>query len=132
MNPLFVCSPPTALANIPKQLCPVRFDQICRFGFQLMQAVPLLPSYLKPHERRCWQKPMILRSSCSHSFQTLLFHLVRVFKEGGNNNTTINGIPRLKFQFLYGAIPTVHCKGMTFASKSISLVFSFCYMKLYK
>jgi hypothetical protein len=98
MNPLFVCPPPTALASVPTQECPVRFDQICRFGFQRMQATPSFTTTTLLAQAT-WT-PLLTETDDT---KVILSPLVpgfviptgEVLKEGGNDNSTINGVPRL-------------------------------------
>lgn len=98
MNPLFTCPPPTTLAVIPTQACPERFDQIIRLMFQRKQATgSFTPTSIKLSAT--WT-PLVAASDAtkiigSPQIPNIVIPAGEVAKEGGNDNTTINGIPRL-------------------------------------
>lgn len=98
MNPLFVCPPPTALASVPTQECPVRFDQICKFGFQRMQAAPSFTTTTLLAQAT-WTPLLAATDDTKIIISPYVSNFVippgEVLKEGGNDNTTLNGIPRL-------------------------------------
>lgn len=98
MDALFTCPPPAALADIPAQDCPERFDQIVRLFFQRKQSVPsfteatiLLEATWTPlltavDDTKVIKSPLI---------PNIVIPTGEIIKEGGNDNTTINGIPKL-------------------------------------
>jgi hypothetical protein len=98
MNPLFVCPPPASLEEIPAQECPVRFDQIVKFFFQRKQTAPSFTTTTLLAQAT-WT-PLLAASDDTKVIKSPLVPNVvippgEVLKEGGNDNTTINGIPRL-------------------------------------
>lgn len=98
MEPLFVCPPPESLTAIPTQACPERFDQIVRFGFQRKQATPSFTPTTILLEAT-WTALMAETDDTKLVLSPLIPNVVippgEVLKEGGNDNTTINGIPKL-------------------------------------
>lgn len=98
MNPLFTCPPPTALATIPTQACPFRYEQIVRFMIQRKQASPsFTPTSILL--AATWT-PLFAAAAGTKVVKTPLIPGVviapgEIIKEGGNDNTTINGIPRV-------------------------------------
>lgn len=98
MNPLFTCPPPAVLAAIPAQSCPERFDQIVRFMFQRKQGTA---SFTETNIllSATWTPLMTAVDSTkiigSPQIPNVVIPPGEVQKEGGNDNTTINGIPRL-------------------------------------
>lgn len=106
MEPLFVCPPPTALASVPDQTCPERFDQIVKFFFQRKQTSPSFTTTTVLLEAT-WT-PLLVATDSTKIVKTPLVPNVviptgEVLKEGGNDNTTINGIPRLTGRGFVGA-----------------------------
>jgi hypothetical protein len=95
---LFACPPPTALATIPAQTCPERFDQIVKFYFQRVQATPSFTTATILLQAT-WTPLLTAVDSTKVVKSPLVPNVVipvgEVLKEGGNDNTTINGIPRL-------------------------------------
>lgn len=98
MDPLFVCPPPTALATIPAQTCPERFDQIVKFFYQRKQATPSFTTTTLLVQAT-WTPLLTAVDSTKVVKSPLIPNVVippgEVLKEGGNDNTTINGIPKL-------------------------------------
>ncbi|HRE52241.1 MAG TPA: hypothetical protein PK339_12515 [Flavitalea sp.] len=98
MDPLFTCPAPTALADIPAQACPERYDQIIRMFLMRRQSAALFTTTtVKVLET--WT-PLFAEDDSTKIIKTpLLSNVVippgEILKEGGNDNTTINGIPRL-------------------------------------
>jgi hypothetical protein len=98
MDALFQCPPPAALATVPTQACPERFDQIVRFAIQRKQAVSSFTT-TSLLLQATWT-PLIAETDSTKVILTPLIPNVvipagEVLKEGGNDNTTINGIPKL-------------------------------------
>jgi hypothetical protein len=98
MEPLFACPPPTALTTVPSQACPEKFDQIVRFGFQRMQTTPSFTTTTLLAQAT-WTPLLTAADSTKVILSPLIPNVVipvgEVLKEGGNDNTTINGIPKL-------------------------------------
>jgi hypothetical protein len=98
MNPLFTCPPPTALATIPTQACPERFDQIVRFFFQRKQSTASFTT-TTIKTSATWTPLLAATDSTkvigSPQIPNVVIPAGEIAKEGGNDNTTINGIPRL-------------------------------------
>lgn len=98
MEPLFACPPPTALTTVPAQACPEKFDQIVRFGFQRIQSAASFTTTTLLAQAT-WTPLLTATDSTKIILSPLIPNVVipvgEVLKEGGNDNTTINGIPRL-------------------------------------
>ncbi len=98
MDPLFYCPPAAALTPIPDQDCGERFDQIQRFFFQRKQSTPSFsPSTILL--AATWL-PLIAASDDTLIVMTprmpgVTIPTNEVLTEGGNDNTTLNGVPRL-------------------------------------
>lgn len=98
MNDLFVCPNPATLASAPNPSCPVRFDQIQKMGIRritgraaLTTATILLAANITTllaatDDTKLLISPWLLDLKIPNS---------EPLKEGGNDNTTINGVPRL-------------------------------------
>jgi hypothetical protein len=98
MDALFLCPPPAALATVPTQACPERYEQIVRFGIQRKQAVSSFTT-TTILASGTWT-PLLAETDSTKLILTPLIPNVvipagEVLKEGGNDNTTINGIPKL-------------------------------------
>jgi hypothetical protein len=98
MDPLFSCPPPTALATIPSQACPEVWDQIVKFAFQRKQATPSFTS-TTIKVAATWTPLLTASDSTKVVITPYIAGVVippgEVLKEGGNDNSTINGIPRI-------------------------------------
>lgn len=98
MDPLFNCPPPASLAAVPAQDCPERFDQIVRFAFQRIQDTPSFTE-TSIMLQATWTDLMAETDDTKLILSPLIPNVVippgEVLKEGGNDNTTINGIPKL-------------------------------------
>ena len=98
MEPLFICPPAAALTEIPNQDCAEVFGQIQRFFFQRKQATPSFTS-TTIKVAATWT-PLLAASGDTKMVATPLIPNVvipagEILTEGGNDNTTLNGIPRL-------------------------------------
>lgn len=98
MDPLFVCPPSAALTTIPAQLCPENWGQIQRLAFQRKQAVPSFTA-TTIKAIATWT-PLLTATDATKVVITpfiagIVIPTGEILKEGGNDNTTINGIPRL-------------------------------------
>lgn len=98
MDPLFTCPAPTALADIPAQSCPERYDQLIRMFLMRRQSAALFTT-TTVKLAATWT-PLFAETDSTKIVKTpLLSNVVippgEILKEGGNDNTTINGIPRL-------------------------------------
>lgn len=98
MNPLFSCPPPAALATIPAQACPEVWDQIVKFAFQRKQASPSFTS-ATIKVAATWTPLLTATDNTKIVITPYIAGVVippsEVLKEGGNDNSTINGIPRI-------------------------------------
>lgn len=98
MDALFLCPPPAALASVPTQACPERFDQIVRFAIQRKQATSTFTTTTLLTQAT-WTPLLAAVGSTKVILTPLIPNVVipagEVLKEGGNDNTTINGIPKL-------------------------------------
>jgi hypothetical protein len=95
---LFSCPPPTVLADIPDQTCPERFDQIVKIVFQRTQTAPSFTT-ASILLQATWTPLLSAVDDTKAVISPLIPNVVipvgEVLKEGGNDNTTINGIPKL-------------------------------------
>ena len=98
MNDLFTCPQPTALASAPNPTCPVRFDQIQKMGIRrisgataLTTATVLLAATITPLLSATDNTKLLISPWLSN----FIIPNSEPLKEGGNDNTTINGIPKL-------------------------------------
>ncbi len=98
MNDLFTCPQPTALAAAPNPSCPVRFDQIQKMGIRriggratLTTATVLLAATITPLLSAADDTKLLITPWLSD----FKIPPSEALKEGGNDNTTINGIPKL-------------------------------------
>jgi hypothetical protein len=101
MDPLFVCPPPAALETVATQDCPERFDQIVRLMIQRVQATPsFTPASILLEAT--WTPLLVAVADTKIIGTPLIPNVViptgEIIKEGGNDNTTINGIPKLAGQ----------------------------------
>jgi hypothetical protein len=95
MDPLFVCPPPATLASIPTQACPERFGQILRIAFQRKQGTSSFTS-ATIKVAGTWT-PLLTASDSTKLIITpqtpgIVIPPGEILSEGGNDNTTINGI----------------------------------------
>jgi hypothetical protein len=95
---LFTCPPPTALADIPSQSCPERFDQVVKIAFQRTQSTSSFTA-LTIKTQATWTPLLTAVDDTKVIISPYIANVViptgELLKEGGNDNTTINGIPRL-------------------------------------
>jgi len=98
MEPLFTCPPSESLETIPDQECPEVFDQIIRFGYQRIQDTPSFTA-TTIITAAPWSPLLTATDDTKMVLTPLVPNVViptgEILKEGGNDNTTINGIPRL-------------------------------------
>jgi hypothetical protein len=98
MDPLFLCPPGTALSTIPSQACPEVWDQIVKFAFQRKQTTPSFTS-ATIKVAATWTPLLTATDSTKVVITPYIAGVVippgEVLKEGGNDNSTINGIPRI-------------------------------------
>jgi len=98
MSPLFFCPPATALTAIPTQVCGERFDQIQRFFFQRKQTTPSFTA-ATIKTQSTWT-PLIAAADAtkmvlSPRIPNVVIPTNEILSEGGNDNTTLNGEPRI-------------------------------------
>lgn len=99
MSSLFSCPPPSALASIPVTACPVRFDQIVRLAIQRKQSSASFTetSILL---QATWTPLLSATDATKLVLTPLIPNMVipptEILSNGGNDNTTINGIPELR------------------------------------
>lgn len=98
MDPLFSCPPPTALSVIPANTCPENWGQIQKFAIQRKQATPSFTS-ATIKVAATWTPLLTATDSTKIVITPYIAGVVippgEVLKEGGNDNTTINGMPRV-------------------------------------
>lgn len=95
---LFSCPPAASIADIPEQTCPERFDQVVRLLLQRKQTSASFTT-TTGLVVATWT-PLLTETDDTKIQGTPLFANAviprgELLKEGGNDNTTINGIPRL-------------------------------------
>src|SRR5574343_64346 len=99
MSTLFSCPPPATLTSIPSQACPVRMDQIVRLAFQRKQATASFTetSILL---QATWTPLLTATDATKVVLSPLIPGMVippsEILENGGNDNSTINGIPELR------------------------------------
>lgn len=96
---LFTCPPPAALASIPAQSCPVRFDQIQKFAFQRKQSAAPFANEAAIQTQANWTTLLAAVASTkvivSPYANNIIIPQTEALTEGGNDNTTIGGVTRL-------------------------------------
>lgn len=98
MDPLIECPRATALTTIPTQACDEIWDQIQKFAFQRRQATPSFTS-TTIKAQATWT-PLLTAADSTKIVITPFIPGVtipagEILKEGGNDNTTISGVPRV-------------------------------------
>ncbi len=99
MEPLFFCPPATALTAIPNQDCGIRFDQIQRIAFQRKQATPSFTA-ASIKVQATWT-PLLAATDATKIVLTPRMAALTIsggepLYEGGNDNSTINGVRQLR------------------------------------
>ncbi len=96
---LFLCPPPAAIANIPTFTCPIRWDQIQKILFRriegkvaLTTASALLSATITPLLSAIDDTKLIVSPLLSN----VIIPPNEILKEGGNDNTTLNGVPQFR------------------------------------
>ena len=100
-TPFFTCPPGSALTAIPSQSCPEVWDQIIRLMIQRKQSTSSFTT-ASLLLSATWT-PLFAASDNTKIIKSPLLPNVviprgELLKEGGNDNTTINGIPKLNGQ----------------------------------
>jgi hypothetical protein len=98
MDPLFVCPRPASLAAMPTQACPEKWDQIQRMYIQRIQATPSFTT-TTVLSQATWT-PLLAASDNTKiigtpRFSNLTLPVAEPIFEGGDDNSTINGMPSL-------------------------------------
>ena len=97
MSELFICPLPDSLNDIPKAGCTVRFDQIQKLAFQRLQSGD--PSFTPSSIllKATWDALLAADDDTKLVITPYITNLVipqgTLLTEGGNDNTTLNGIP---------------------------------------
>lgn len=96
---LFLCPPPAAIANIPSYDCPIRWEQIQKILFRringkaaLTTATALLSATVTPLLTETDDTKIVVSPFLSN----VVIPPNEVLKEGGNDNTTLNGVPQFR------------------------------------
>ena len=93
------CPLPVALVSIPETDCPVIFGQIAKIAFQKIQSVP---SFTKVTiaQKATWTPLLTAIDDTKVILSPMISNLVlpksELLSEGGNDNTTINGIRNVR------------------------------------
>lgn len=96
---LFLCPPPAAIANIPTFACPIRWEQIQKILFRritgaaaLTTSTALLSATITPLLSETDETKIVVSPFLSN----VIIPPNEVLKEGGNDNTTLNGVPQFR------------------------------------
>lgn len=96
---LFACPAPTALANIPATTCPVRWDQVQKLFIRrigsaaaLTTSSILLSATITPLLSAADSTKLLITPYIGN----LVFPPSEILAEGGNDNTTLNGIRQFR------------------------------------
>lgn len=96
---LFACPPAAALANVPSLTCPIRWEQVQKILFRritgraaLTTATALLSATITPLLSATDNTKLLISPFLSN----IVFPPNEILKEGGNDNTTLNGVPQLR------------------------------------
>lgn len=98
MDNLLVCPLPAFIADIPSQACPVRFDQIQRIMLTRLTSTPftvtniLLEATWTPRMTATDDEKIV----GTPRFAGLVLPMPDPIRTGGDDNTTMNGIPVLE------------------------------------
>lgn len=97
-TPFFTCPPPASLAAIPVQTCRETYDQIQVFFIQRIQTTPSFTT-TNIILQATWT-PLMAASDGTKIIRTpkipnIVIPPSEINKEGGNDNTTLNGMPRV-------------------------------------
>lgn len=98
MDPLFTCPPAASLEAIPVQDCPEAFDQIVKIAFQRAQS-PATFDATTIITQAPWTAALAASDDTKIVITPYLLGLTipagEILKEGGNDNSTINGVPKI-------------------------------------
>jgi hypothetical protein len=98
MDQLIFCPKPAYLGDVPDQDCPVKFDQIQRIMFTRLSASPHFTESNIITEAS-WTPRMIATDDTkiigTPKFSGMVLPDSEPIQSGGNDNTTINGMPSL-------------------------------------
>ena len=96
---LLTCPKPTYLANTPNPTCPVRWDQILKLGIRringratLTTSTILLSATVTPLLTAVDDTKLLI----TPNIKNIVIPNAEPIKEGGNDNTTFNGMPELR------------------------------------
>lgn len=96
---LFACPPPAAIANIPTFTCPIRWEQIQKILLRrvtgaaaLTTSTALLSATITPLLSATDDTKLIVSPFLSN----VIIPPNELLKEGGNDNTTLNGVPQFR------------------------------------
>ena len=99
MPDLFSCPAPTAIASIPNDSCPIRWEQVQKLLLRritgaeaLTTATVLLSATITPLLSAADATKIVVSPFLSN----VVFPPNEILKEGGNDNTTLNGVPQLR------------------------------------
>jgi hypothetical protein len=111
MSDLFTCPAPTALASIPATTCPVKFDQIQKLAlrritsrYALTPTNILLSATITPLLTAVDNTKLLITPFLTN----VVIPPSEPIKSGGNDNTTLNGIPALTGLSFVGCSAEVH------------------------
>lgn len=96
---LFACPAPTSLASVPATSCPIKFDQIQKMGIRRISGATaltttniLLLATLTPLLSASDNTKLLITPFLNN----LVIPPSEPIKQGGNDNTTLNGVPMLE------------------------------------
>lgn len=123
---LFECPLPVALESLPEQDCPVRFDQIVRMVFQMVQPGAGTFTDVTIKALATWT-PLLAASDSTKVVPSPLFAEMVIPQSealtiGGNDNTTFNGIPLYNGEG--NVLVTLQVSDLDFAVKKVLTQYS--------
>ena len=111
MEPLFICPAPEVLETIPEQECAEIIDQIDMMLLQIIQDAPSFTAATILLQAT-WSPLMAANDATKVVKSPYLPNVViprgEILKEGGNDNSTINGIPKLNGRSFVGVTMELH------------------------
>lgn len=97
MDNLIVCPLPAYLADVPSNDCPTKFDQIQRILFTRLSSTPFTETDILLEAT--WTPRMIATDDekiiGTPKISGMVLPVVEPIKNGGNDNSTIDGVPEL-------------------------------------
>ena len=97
---LINCPLPASLGSIPATPCPLRWDQVQKLAFQRIQSAPSFATETALKTQSNWTTLLNAADNTKIIVTPYLNSFVvpasEALKQGGNDNSTLNGVPELK------------------------------------